>query len=112
MTAFFLMLPMILLMALLSFYPVVRVISMGMHHQPLYSGETTFTGFENWRAIFQQPIFVASLWNNLVFAFGSLAAQLVIGLLVALVLNKDFYLCIHRPKTDRYSGRKRTVIPV
>ncbi len=90
-TGFFLMLPMVLLMVLLSFYPVVRVVTMGMHQQSLYAAQSTFTGFENWGIIFGQPIFRLALVNNLVFAFGSLAAQMVIGLVVALVLNQQFY---------------------
>lgn len=89
---FFLMLPMMLLIFLLSFYPVFRVLSMGLHRQALYSAEATFVGFANWVSLVQQPVFTGALVNNIVFGFGSLGAQLLIGLVVALVLNQSFYL--------------------
>lgn len=89
---FLLMLPMVSLILLLSFFPVIRVLSMGMHQQSLYSADATFVGLENWRVLIQQPLFMKALVNNLVFGFGSLAAQLIIGLVVALVLNQKFYL--------------------
>ena len=87
-----LMMPMVLLILLLSVYPVLRVLTMGLYQQPLYGGEATFVGLGNLRALLRHPLFMRGLRNNLVFAFGSLAVQMVVGLIVALVLNRTFYL--------------------
>ncbi len=86
------MLPMILMIALLSFYPVLRVLSMSVRQQSLYGGDSSFVGVQNFMTLMAEPIFAQALWNNIVFGFGSLFAQLIIGLVVALVLNQQFYL--------------------
>jgi len=46
-----------------------------------------FVGFDNYRELFQDPLFWQSLYNTAVFAFGSLALSLFVSLLLALLLN-------------------------
>jgi len=90
-TGMLLFLPMALLIILLSFYPVLRVVRMGVYQQSLYSAESEFVGLQNYGQLFTHEAFSRSLNNNLVFAFGSLSIQLLLGLVIALVLNSKFY---------------------
>lgn len=90
-TGFLLFLPMASLIVLFSFYPVFRVLRMSLYSQGLYSTVSYFVGLNNYIDLFKHEAFLRSLWNNLIFAFGSLSIQLVIGLFIALMLNSDFF---------------------
>jgi multiple sugar transport system permease protein len=90
-TGILLFLPMAIMVILLSFYPVMHVLRMSFYQQSLYSPDAVFCGLENFRQLFRHEAFGRALGNNLVFAFGSLAIQMVVGLGIALVLNSHFY---------------------
>jgi raffinose/stachyose/melibiose transport system permease protein len=51
-------------------------------------GSFRFIGLENFRRIFQEPAILGSLRNTLFLAFGFLVATNVVGLLLALALNR------------------------
>ncbi|PHV69349.1 ABC transporter permease [Sporanaerobium hydrogeniformans] len=51
-------------------------------------GKGTFIGLNNYIRLFKDPAFIKSVRNSLVFAFASIAIQLPISLLLALVLAK------------------------
>ncbi len=90
-TGILLFLPLAAMIVLLSFYPVLRVIRMSFFRQSLYSASSSFVGLQNFVQLLGHEAFIRSLQNNLVFAFGSLAIQLIVGLLIALLLNTHFY---------------------
>lgn len=90
-TGVILFLPMALLILLLSFYPVLRVLRTGFYQQSLFSAKTSFVGLQNYLQLLGHEAFWRSLSNNLVFAFGSLVIQLISGLVIALILNMEFY---------------------
>ncbi len=46
--------------------------------------------FENYRALFHDPVFLASLKNTVIFTAVSVALQLLLGLSIALLLGKSF----------------------
>jgi ABC-type sugar transport system permease subunit len=50
----------------------------------------SFVGFKNYVELFRNPIFVASLWKSGYYTISFLIATLVIGMLVALLLNQEF----------------------
>jgi multiple sugar transport system permease protein len=51
------------------------------------SGRNDFVGFKNFIRLFRQPEFFISLWNSLRFTLSSVALQMLLGLITALVLN-------------------------
>lgn len=89
---FLLFLPLALLIVGLSFYPIYRVLTMSVMEHGLYSAETIFAGFDNFRVVLQRAAFRNALGNTMVFTFGSLAFQLAVGLPLALLLNARFPL--------------------
>jgi multiple sugar transport system permease protein len=64
--------------------------------QSLYYSFTEFSittkaywiGFENYRKIFQDPVFWTAFWNTLIYAAGLVPLGLVVGLGLALLMNK------------------------
>ena len=51
-------------------------------------GDFNFIGLENFRRIFEDPTVLGSIWNTLFLAFGFLIATNVVGLVLALALNR------------------------
>ncbi len=55
-------------------------------------GSGPFVGFANYRAVFSDPTTLLALRNTLVFTVASVVFQVAIGLAVALLLNRKFFL--------------------
>lgn len=87
-----LLLPLIVLVAGLTVYPITQVVQLAFQQQGLYSQESAFVGFGNFEAVVNHEGFTRSVKNTFVFTFGSLALQMLFGLLIALLLNKEFPL--------------------
>lgn len=76
-------------------YPIVRNIVLSFQDVTafnLVNGTKNFIRFDNYKEIFQDPIFVKSLWNTLMFTIGCLILQFAIGFALAVFLNKKFAL--------------------
>ncbi|RDG40017.1 carbohydrate ABC transporter permease [Streptomyces corynorhini] len=76
-------------------YPLVRNILMSFQHyspRTYFTGEAPFNGLDNWRGVFDNPLFAQSLWHTLVFTFGSLLGQFVLGLALAVFFSRRFRL--------------------
>jgi multiple sugar transport system permease protein len=87
--------PAVLYMLAFFGYPLVRNIVMSFQHytpSTYFTGRSPFNGFDNWRAVFSNPLFADSLWHTLVFTVGSLLGQFVIGLALAVFFARRFRL--------------------
>src|SRR5258705_13486627 len=56
-------LPMVLCLGLVFAYPLITVIRNSFYTSSM--GQTTFSGLENYRSLFQDPVFMTSLFNSL-----------------------------------------------
>jgi multiple sugar transport system permease protein len=81
--------PLIIYLFSLSIYPMIRVLYMSFFSvQPtLHAGEI-FIGFENYIKVFNDPLFYISLQNTIIFVAGSVFFHLLLGLFLALLINK------------------------
>ena len=84
--------PALLVMLGLFAYPMFRLIWTGFTDEVLSSeGKIEFIGFANYvRAFSEDPHFFRSIWLTLYFAVGSTLGQLTLGLVLALLLNRQF----------------------
>ena len=83
--------PSILLLVLFLVFPLLYVIVISFYKiQPMVS--QSFVLFDNYRNVFRDPSFWQSLQNTFVFTLASIALHLVIGMIVALMLNRTFPL--------------------
>ncbi len=89
---FLLLMPLVALILGLTVYPIGQVLQLSLHQQGLFSQESTYVGLRNFETVLEHEAFIRSLKNTFVFAFGSLALQLGIGLGVALLLDRNFPL--------------------
>lgn len=80
-------LPMVLIMALLIFWPFVSAIFISTTSFNYLTGETASVGLRNYQRLWTNSDFLQSMQNTIVFTFWSLLLKFVIGLTVALILN-------------------------
>jgi len=83
--------PLLLCIALFIIYPIYKVISLSLYSQIVYlPDKRTFVGFENYIKIFSDSGFWNSISNSLIWTVGSIILQLILGITIAVLLNKKF----------------------
>ena len=88
---YILVLPAVIIVLGVVVYPVVSGILAAFQDvtfRTLASGETPFVGWRNFELVFADPMFVRAAWNTVVWVSLNLVAQLVLGLALALLLNR------------------------
>ena len=94
-TAWLFVAPALAYMLLFFGYPLVRNVVMSFQDYTFstyFTGEAPFNGLENWRTVFTDELFGASLWRTLLFTAGSLLGQFTIGMALALFFSRRFPL--------------------
>lgn len=85
---FLLVMPVLLLVVMLYAYPVFDLINMSF--LKTHRGTNIFVGLENYRQIIGAPLFYQAVANSFVWTGLSLAIQLTIPLVLAMLLNQRF----------------------
>jgi multiple sugar transport system permease protein len=80
-------LPMVLIMVLLIFWPFVNAIFISTTSFNFLTGETNSVGLRNYERLWTNSDFLQSMQNTVVFTFWSLLLKFVVGMGVALILN-------------------------
>jgi multiple sugar transport system permease protein len=91
--AWVLLAPMLIVMGLLTAWPLLRTIWLSFTDAALIGtgGEINYVGIENYLYALTDPDFLASIMRTLYFTVVSVALEGIIGVLVALLLNQKFY---------------------
>lgn len=84
-------LPSIALMLGLIFYPFIYTVILSLQRRQLFAREGKFIGLDNFTALLSGSEFWMSLGNGIIFAGGSLLLQVVLGVGLALLLNRQFF---------------------
>ncbi|MDR0582990.1 MAG: sugar ABC transporter permease [Treponema sp.] len=84
-------LPAIIFVILLMIFPVCYTLFISFTDWSLTSGRPMrFAAFGSYLSVLKDPRFHASVWRTFVFTFGAVAAEAVLGTIVALILNREF----------------------
>jgi multiple sugar transport system permease protein len=68
--------------------PIVLAIKMSLYNDVLYKPQDyQFIGLGNYVRLVQDPVFWLTLWNSVVWVFGSVVLQFVAGFAAALLLH-------------------------
>ncbi|WP_230977438.1 carbohydrate ABC transporter permease [Georgenia yuyongxinii] len=84
--------PALVLVGLIGIYPMVDTLRLSLFEYDLYRvafAGTPFVGLENFTSLFQEQAFLRTLANTLTFGVIVTGALLVMGLLIAHVLNSE-----------------------
>jgi multiple sugar transport system permease protein len=79
--------PFLLFHAVLLVYPLLAGMWLSLHKADFF-GARRFVGVENFTRLFHDKVFVGTLWNTLYFIVLTVPALAVIGLVLALALNR------------------------
>src|SRR5438128_8548037 len=79
-----LLLPAMALLALFTHWPALATFVDSFYSTPRPRRPTRFVGFENYQTITADPVFWQSLWNNLIFALGTIPVSIALAILMAL----------------------------
>lgn len=71
-------------------YPIFKSIYISFTDWDYMSPTYNFVFFDNFKALFKDQRFYDALWNTIVFTLGTLLPTIVLGLLLALLLQKSF----------------------
>jgi ABC-type sugar transport system permease subunit len=86
---FVLVLPALIFLTAFMVYPVANLIFLSFHdYSPLRSADVTWVGIDNYATALTEPATFDSLWTTVIFTVGSVAIELVLGLLVATLLAR------------------------
>jgi len=87
---YFLVAPVIIIIALVAAYPIIDSVRLSLLDNPLIPSGSTFVGLRNYIQIIGDPAFRNSISITLIFSVASVALETVIGFGVALLMNKTF----------------------
>lgn len=87
---FFLGPTLLVLLGMLAF-PIVYVLNISLREYTLTdpAAGQPFVGFENYVSLLTDNAFYSALWKSVLFTFGSVALSFVVGLAIALLLNRQ-----------------------
>lgn len=86
-------LPGLLYMLVFVGYPIIYNIILSLQdvtQKNLIKGDQTFVGLKNYITLFQDNVFLQSIWNTLLFTVCCLVLQFIIGFALALFFTKNF----------------------
>ncbi|HEY5582853.1 MAG TPA: sugar ABC transporter permease [Rhodoferax sp.] len=85
-------LPAIIFIALLMVFPILYTLYLSFTNWNLTSGmEPTFVGLNSYLRVFSEPRFLHALGRTFSFTVFAVAVEVVLGVAIALVLNRDFF---------------------
>ncbi len=92
--------PALLLFGFFVVWPIVKAVQFSFYRWKGYGPLVDFVGLRNYVKVLQNDVFIGALQHNLIIVVASIAIQLPLGLLVALMLNRRM----------RGQGALRTII--
>jgi multiple sugar transport system permease protein len=87
---YILIVPMLSILAILIFLPLLSVVWDSLHSKTFLSTSYPFIGLDNYRALFTSPMFWAIVTRSLIWTVFSVGLQVLAGLVLALFLNQVF----------------------
>jgi trehalose/maltose transport system permease protein len=82
--------PALILLSLVTVYPVLSVLYLSLHRRLLIFDISEFVGLDNYRFLVSDDRFWNALRNTVYFTATSVSIELVLGLALALLLNRGF----------------------
>jgi ABC-type sugar transport system permease subunit len=87
--AYYMVLPAVLIIFVIAFFPILYSVLLSVTDSTI-TGLGSFAGTENYVELFQNPDFWEGLKNTVIFTVASVALEFIIGLAVALAVNRAF----------------------
>jgi len=82
--------PALVLLSLVTIYPIIYVFYLSLHRRLLIFDISRFVGIDNYIFLFKDDRFWNALKNTVYFTTLSVSLELILGLAIAMLLNKSF----------------------
>lgn len=83
--------PALLCIAVIALFPVLQTFRLSLYDMRLqFIGETKFCGLANYFMLFQDARLWLAAWNTAIFTIISVSCELVLGMIMALLMNRKF----------------------
>jgi ABC-type sugar transport system permease subunit len=69
-------------------YPALEAVRLAFHSKPPFRSTLTWVGLDNFRYLWDDPVFWAAAWQAVVWTVASIALQTAFGVALALLLNR------------------------
>jgi multiple sugar transport system permease protein len=92
--------PAIVLLSFVTIYPILYVLYLSLHRRLLIFDISRFVGIDNYLFLLQDDRFWNALKNTVYFTALSVSLELVLGLSIAMLLNRSF----------RFKGAVRAIV--
>ncbi len=89
-TVLLFILPALIPLIVFWIYPICRSIYLSFTNWDFISPTYKIVGFKNYISLFKNPRFFEALWHTVVFTAGTLIPTIVLGLILALLLVRNF----------------------
>jgi multiple sugar transport system permease protein len=87
--AYIFLVPAMVSLALVQFLPIAQGVALSFEDYVIYRPQDRpFIGLDNYRRLFQDPLFYKSFWQSWYWTIGSVACQFSLGMAAALVMNQ------------------------
>jgi trehalose/maltose transport system permease protein len=87
--AYYMVLPALFIIVVVAFYPVAYSVYLSFFEATI-NNVGSFVGLQNYARMFASPEFVEGLTNTVIFTVASVSLEFVIGLAIALTINRGF----------------------
>jgi multiple sugar transport system permease protein len=84
-------LPAVLLLGVLLIWPIIYSGYISFFHYNVYTQENQFVGFNNFLRMFKDNVLGRITWNTIVFLVASVGIEILLGLELAVLLNRSFF---------------------
>jgi multiple sugar transport system permease protein len=89
---YILLLPAIIVMGGIAFFPIIRTFWLSLHHLNIkFVDHQKFVGFDNYTKLMKDDRFWGSLKNTFIFTVSSVSLEFILGLGFALVMHKVLF---------------------
>ncbi|MFP4975475.1 carbohydrate ABC transporter permease [Paenibacillus sp. CN-4] len=88
--AWMLVLPALLIRIFTTIYPIIETFRVSFYEIKLLQGIREFVGLDNYAALFRDSKVIESIEFTLIFVVGSMIGHIVLGIVLALILNMKF----------------------
>jgi multiple sugar transport system permease protein len=87
--AYYMVLPALVIILVVAFFPILYSVILSLTDSTI-TGIGSFVGFENYVEMFQNEDFLTGLYNTVIFTVVSVLFEFIIGLGIALAINRAF----------------------
>jgi multiple sugar transport system permease protein len=85
--------PTVIILGLVIIYPLIVTVNLSLHRINIinmYTDQKPFVGLANFAAMLMNADFLHSLWRSFLFVFIVVALEVILGMLLALMFQRDF----------------------